>query len=68
MDNFVTPLEEPEVVDEIPLELPLSQTGDVALDTLKILVSSVAYYQKHFNRGHTMLYRFNQRCNNYNWF
>lgn len=33
MDNFVTPMEEEaEVVTET---LPLSQTGDVAIDTLK---------------------------------
>ena len=33
MDNFVTPLEEPTVVNESPMST--SQTGDVALDTLK---------------------------------
>ena len=33
MDNFVTLLEEPTVVNESPMST--SQTGDVALDTLK---------------------------------
>ena len=35
MENFVTPLEEHEVVSEMPVEQPASQTGDVPLDTLK---------------------------------
>lgn len=35
MVNFVTPLEEHEVVTEMPLEQPVRQTGDVPLRTLK---------------------------------
>ena len=44
MDNFVTPLEEPTVVNESPMST--SQTGDVALDTLKNVFGHNSFHGK----------------------
>ena len=43
IDNFVTPMEEADVVDKIPF----SQTGDVALDTFLKKIIVFGYFKFH---------------------
>ncbi|KAL9980641.1 hypothetical protein ACROYT_G009251 [Oculina patagonica] len=53
MDNFVTPLEEPTVVNESPMSI--SQTGDVALDTLKNVFGHNSFRGKQLDVVNTIL-------------